>query len=264
LQESVSLNRYWNRRLDPLDWKRVRDTTGRRRWRAAHRSFLSPETRDAIDLLGDLRGRRLLEIGCAQGFGALHLARLGARVTGIDVSDRRCAIADRALAETDAARRVQLCAARAERLPFADGSFERVFCRDVLMYADPRAVAAECARVLQPGGRVVFVESLAGPAVVRWYRRWTSPRDYRSFTRHLSWREIQGLGDPLELRTARPYHLLSIAAFLGLFVLRSRALWLLGLRLLQPVDVRLLRLFPGLAQVAWRATALYEKPQEAS
>ena len=264
MQQSVSLNRYWNRRLDPLDWKRVRGPVDRRRWREAHGAFLSPDTADAIDLLGELQGKQLLELGCGQGCGALHLARRGARVTGIDVSDRRCVVAEQALAETEVGDRVQLCAASAERLPFADGGFDRVFCRDVLMYADPRVVTAECARVLRPGGRVVFVESLAGPAILRWYRRWTSPGDYRTFTRHLSFEEMQRLSESLKLESARPYHLLSIAAFLALFILRSNRLWSLGLRLLQPVDDRLLDRFPGLASVAWRGTALYRKARVAT
>jgi len=250
---------YWNGRDDALDWKRPA-TAGGDGFRLAQATFLTPETRAAIVALGDLRGRRLLELACAQGYGSLELARRGADVTGVDLAERRCAIARREASGCDRSTRPRFCSARVERLPFADASFDVVFCRDVLMYAEPRRVLEECHRVLAPGGRAVFVESLEGHAVLRWFRRRTSPPEYLAFTRHLGWAELARLAAPFERRDARPHHLLAPAAFACLFVLRSVALYRLALAVLQPLDAVLLRAVPGLARFAWRATLVLERP----
>jgi len=249
-----SLNHYWNRRLDPLDWKRVQERHDPARWREAHRTFLDPATADAIAALGEVTGKRLLEIGCGQGHGTQHLIERGAHVTGIDISDRRCRVARD---QTDAG--ASFCAADAERLPFPDEAFEFVFCRDVLMYADPDRVLRECHRILRSGGRAVFVESLEGPALLRWFRRWTSPADYREFTRHLSWSRIRALGAPLEPLGVRPYYLTSLAAFACLFLFRSSTLHRLALSCLAPVDRLLFDRLGFLSHAAWRATAIFGK-----
>ncbi|HKQ60521.1 MAG TPA: class I SAM-dependent methyltransferase [Candidatus Polarisedimenticolaceae bacterium] len=259
---ALSASEYWNRRLDPLDWKRQRRGSSRRAWRIAHATFLSPETHEAIGALGELDGLRVLELGCGQGYGSLHLARCGAHVVGIDLSERRCAAAAR---ETRAIGTVApaFCAADAQALPFADEAFDRIFCRDVLMYADPRRIAAECHRVLAPGGRVAFVESLEGHLALRVFRRLTSPRSYRGFTRHLRWPELGRLGPPLERVSMKPYYLFSLSAFLGLFLLRSATLYRVALRALEPLDRRLLAALPRLARWAWRGVAVYDKPRHA-
>lgn len=255
--------RYWNDRLDPLDWNRARRPTGRARWERAYATFLSPDTRCAIDWLGDLRGRRVLELGCGQGYGSLHLARGGARVVGLDLSEKRCAVARRETAATPCDGRLNFCSGQALRLPFASGTFDAVFSRDVLMYARPDGVARECLRVLVPGAPAVFVESLAGNPVMAAYRRLRSNDDYRSFTRHLRWAEMSRLAGDLQCERVRPFYLVSLLAFFGLFALGSVGAYHAALRLFFGLDAALLSRFPLLSRFAWRATALYRKPGHA-
>jgi len=255
----VSSHGYWNGRDDAVDWKQPA-RAGDDGFRLAQTTFLTPETRAAIASLGDLRGRRLLDLACAQGYGSLELARLGADVTGVDLAERRCATARHEAARRDLRPAPRFCSARAERLPFVDGSFDVVFCRDVLMYAEPQIVLEECHRVLAPGGRAAFVESLDGHWALRWFRRRTSPPEYLAFTRHLRWAEVERLAAPFTRRDVRAYHLLAPAAFACLFLLRSVVLYSLALSVLRPLDSALLCAFPGLARFAWRATVLLERP----
>jgi SAM-dependent methyltransferase len=255
----VSRNAYWNGRLDPLDWKRACEVPSGERWRLAHDTFLDPATRDGIAALGDLAGRHVLEIGCGQGYGSLHLALRGARVTGIDLSERRCAIARESAGRAGANVEPRFCAASGERLPFPDRCFDRLFCRDVLMYAEPRRLLDEALRVLGDGGRAAFVESLAGNPLLRAYRRLTSPRDYARFTRHLRWTEMRALAEPAHVASLRAYYLGSQVAFLGLFALGSRAAHETLLRALAPLDRWLLDHMPFLAHGAWRATLVLRK-----
>jgi 2-polyprenyl-6-hydroxyphenyl methylase / 3-demethylubiquinone-9 3-methyltransferase len=101
--------------------------------------------------LGDLAGRRVLDAGCGGGLVARELAAAGAQVVGVDRSLGSLGVARRAVGSLLPAQ------GRLERLPFADGSFEAVVAADVLEHlADLPAAVAELARVLAPGGSLVF------------------------------------------------------------------------------------------------------------
>jgi ubiquinone/menaquinone biosynthesis C-methylase UbiE len=105
------------------------------------------------DRLGDLAGRRVLDIGCGLGGKTVAYAEAKARVTGVDLSESniaRCAAFARERG-VDAA----FAAGDAERLPFAGGSFDAVIANDSLEhFANPEAALRELARVLRPGGSI--------------------------------------------------------------------------------------------------------------
>jgi SAM-dependent methyltransferase len=132
---------------------------------AAHGDFLGsadfvwcPEGLRESDagLLGELLGRRVLEVGCGSASCARWLATHGAQVVGLDLSAGMLRHAVHAAHETGIS--VPLVQADAGRLPFADGSFD-LACSAfgaVPFVADSAAVMREVARVLRPGGRWVF------------------------------------------------------------------------------------------------------------
>jgi len=108
-------------------------------------------------LLGDVAGRRVLDVGCGAGQTTRWLASQGALAVGFDLSFAQLALAPPGL---------RLVRADAEALPFADGAFD-VACSAygaLPFVADSARVMREVARVLRPGGRWVF--SVTHP--VRW------------------------------------------------------------------------------------------------
>jgi SAM-dependent methyltransferase len=107
-------------------------------------------------LLGDVRGRRVLEVGCGAAQCARWLSGAGARVVGVDLSAGQLEHARRLAGRTGVV--VPLVQADAQLLPFADGVFD-LACSAfgaVPFVADSAAVMREVARVLAPGGRWVF------------------------------------------------------------------------------------------------------------
>jgi ubiquinone/menaquinone biosynthesis C-methylase UbiE len=101
---------------------------------------------------GDLRGRRVLHVGCGTGTLAGALAeRAVCRVWGVDSSDELLAAAR---ANVPGVRFKQ---ARAEQLPFKDGWFERVVVTTHL--ADRPRALAESRRVLGSGGRIAIANA---------------------------------------------------------------------------------------------------------
>jgi SAM-dependent methyltransferase len=115
-------------------------------------------------LLGDVAGRRVLEIGCGSAPCARWLRRAGADVVGLDLSAGMLARA----AELNRSTGVQvpLVQADAGALPLADGTVDLACSAfgGLPFVADAAAVLAEVARVLRPGGR--FVASVNHP--MRW------------------------------------------------------------------------------------------------
>ncbi len=112
-----------------------------------------------LELLGDVRGKRLLHLQCHFGQDTISLARMGAEVSGLDISDA-------ALAE--AAKLAERCGVKAEWVlsnvvdpaPTLDGRFDIVFTSygTIGWLPDLKPWAANIRRYLKPGGRFVFVE----------------------------------------------------------------------------------------------------------
>lgn len=107
---------------------------------------------EALVRLGDLRGRRVLDVGCGTGALTAALAeRAHGRVWGVDPSDEMLAVA-----RGRVPRGVGLKLGRAEQLPFRDGWFERVVFSLVVHLVDRSLAFTEAARVLVPAGRVAI------------------------------------------------------------------------------------------------------------
>jgi SAM-dependent methyltransferase len=147
-------------------------------YQAEHGEFLgdarfvwSPEGLDeaAARLLGEVAGQRILEVGCGAGQCARWLRDQGAQAYGLDLSMRQLAHSARLDAKTGIA--VPVVCASADRLPFANGSFDAACSAfgALPFVADAAAVFGEVARVLRPGGRWVF--SVTHPM------RWVLPDD---------------------------------------------------------------------------------------
>lgn len=107
-------------------------------------------------LLGEVRGRRVLELGCGAAAAARWLQGQGAQVVAMDLSAGMLRHAQ--IAAHTSGVRVPLVQADAAALPFADEAFD-VVCTAfgaVPFVEDSALVMREVARVLRPGGRWVF------------------------------------------------------------------------------------------------------------
>ncbi len=128
-------------------------------WQTGPTYFAETE-RELVTMTGIAKASRLLEIGCGEGANMYHL---GARPgwVGLDFSVAKLAFARRRMPG------IQVTAADATNLPFADASFEAVLIRDVLHHVDDReAVVREAARVLMPAGTVAVVEPNRGSRLI--------------------------------------------------------------------------------------------------
>jgi 2-polyprenyl-6-hydroxyphenyl methylase/3-demethylubiquinone-9 3-methyltransferase len=109
-----------------------------------------------IESLAPLAARDVLDVGCGGGILAEAMARRGARVTGIDLSEKPLRVAQLHLLESAQQVRYELAAAEDYAERYA-GSFDVVTCMELLEHVpDPASTVAACARLLRPGGRAFF------------------------------------------------------------------------------------------------------------
>jgi ubiquinone/menaquinone biosynthesis C-methylase UbiE len=118
--------------------------------------------------LGLPAGARVLDAGCGTGLLTLALLRVlrrPAEITAVDLSGRSLQTARRAVRKLRAApHKVTFVQANALSLPFADESFDLLVTSGVLEYLPLRGGLREFARVLAPGGRMVFLPVRPSPA----------------------------------------------------------------------------------------------------
>ncbi|MFZ1413912.1 MAG: methyltransferase domain-containing protein [Defluviicoccus sp.] len=136
-----------------------------------------------LELIGDVRGRTVLDVGCGDGELAVALWERGARVSGIDASAAMIMAARRRALRQGAD--IPFAVGTAERLPFAPAAFERVVAVTVLCFVDDAAPAlGEIGRVLRPGGRLVIGE------LGQW-STWAAERRLRGWLGHPVWRRAR-------------------------------------------------------------------------
>lgn len=108
-----------------------------------------------LNVLGDVRDKDVLELGCGAARWSIALSRLGARCVGLDNSARQLEHARQLMA--DAGVDFPLVHASAEMVPLPDASLDIVFCdHGAMSFADPHRTVPEAARLLRPGGLLAF------------------------------------------------------------------------------------------------------------
>jgi ubiquinone/menaquinone biosynthesis C-methylase UbiE len=202
-------------------------------------------------------GTRALDYCCGTGQNALELARLGAEVTGVDISDRSLATARAEARRLGLADRATFLEMDAEQLTFDDASFDLIVCNGVLHHVQLARAFEELARVLRPGGRILCVEALSHNPLIHLYRRRTphlrTPWEVEHILKVQDIRRARGFFGRVEIRF---FHLASLAAIP--FIDRPGFGTLL--RALNGVDRLILRV-PGLQKMAWQAIFVLSEPR---
>ncbi|AKZ64813.1 3-demethylubiquinone-9 3-methyltransferase [Herbaspirillum hiltneri N3] len=117
---------------------------------------INPLRLEWINARAALSGKSVVDVGCGGGILAESMARKGARVTGIDLSDKALKVADLHGMESGVQVRYEKIAAEdlAAREP---GQFDVVTCMEMLEHVpDPASIVRACTAMVKPGGHVFF------------------------------------------------------------------------------------------------------------
>jgi SAM-dependent methyltransferase len=142
------------------NWEQMRDfqaETGRRNWAKPEIDWGLWSVPEAdLRALPDVAGKDVIELGCGTAYWSAWLTRLGARVTGVDLTPSQLAIA-REL-QIEHGLEFDLVEANAEDVPLPDASFDVAFSEyGASIWCDPYKWIPEAARLLRPGGLLVFL-----------------------------------------------------------------------------------------------------------
>jgi SAM-dependent methyltransferase len=142
------------------------DARTRKRYQSL-RSAFQPEFRFLV--LGDLHGRRVLDVGCGEGPNSALLALLGAKVTGIDLSAGALDVARARASLEGVAKQCTFVCSPMETAPIADGTCDVVYCDAILhhLLGDLDGAMRRLVRFLRPGGVFLCVEPVSLSPVLR-------------------------------------------------------------------------------------------------
>jgi len=111
---------------------------------------------DQLQLIGDVKGKRVLEVGCGGGQCSIAFAKRGAIATGMDLSDEQVEFA-RGLAKAEGVEATFMQGAADDLSAIPDASQDVVFSAYALQYVEHMdRCFGEVARVMKPGGLFVF------------------------------------------------------------------------------------------------------------
>ncbi len=127
------------------------------------------ENQYALKMLGDLRGKKVLDLGCGAGETSVYLALCGADVYACDIADEFLKVAEQLAQKYGVS--LHLSQAEASHLPFEDEFFDCVYGNGVLHHVDLLPTAGEIRRVLKKEGKAVFIEPLPYNPIINIYRQ---------------------------------------------------------------------------------------------
>lgn len=127
------------------------------------------ENRAVMHYFGDVKGKRVLDLGCGAGEAAVYFALKGAEVVAVDLSDemlkKACALAGR----HDVT--IQTVVSPVETLDFPENYFDFIYGSSILHHADLHLTLKESARILKKDGKAAFIEPLSYNPIINIYRK---------------------------------------------------------------------------------------------
>ena len=200
----------------------------------------------AFHLVGDVRGRTVLDLGCGDGENLVPLVTRGAEVIGLEISPALIGVARTRLDLHGLGGRVRFLASSVHEIALPDSSVDVVLGIAILHHLDLARSAREIRRVLKPGGRAIFQEPVRNSRLI-WFLRRLIPyqqKDVSPFERPLTDAELIEFASIFRDYRVRPFWLPFVNVAMVIPALRSQ------IRRLSTLDARLLRLAPFLCDYA--------------
>jgi 2-polyprenyl-3-methyl-5-hydroxy-6-metoxy-1,4-benzoquinol methylase len=160
----------------------------------------------AFYLLGDIRGKTVLDFGCGKGENIVPLAERGARVIGMDISPDLIAVAQKRLSDANLEASLMVGSAYETGLP--DESVDVIFCVALIHHLDIKVVRQEMWRILRKGGVIILKEPVRFSKAYAWLRSLLPARDDISEYEHpLTREELATMTQPFRMEGTRYFRL---------------------------------------------------------
>jgi ubiquinone/menaquinone biosynthesis C-methylase UbiE len=197
----------------------------------------------AFHLLGDVRGKTILEYGCGDGSNTVLLANRGANVISLDLSPELINVARARLRVHGITSGVKFIVGSAHNVPLPDESVDIVFGIAILHHLDLALSSAEVKRLLKKGGIAIFQEPVRNSWLLRTARHLIPYRapDVSPYERPLTDKELRHFAASYTSYLSRPFTLptsglINLLPLIGNYAARKSLYW----------DAALLGKFPSL------------------
>jgi SAM-dependent methyltransferase len=149
-------------------------------------------------LLGDISGQTVLDVGCGSGKNSVLLAKRGARVLAMDISEPMIQVARQRSVDNEVSSAVSFMSASAHDFPLGDESVDLVFGIAILHHLDLQLVSREVFRVLRKDGRAIFQEPVRNSELIKLLRGLIpyQAEDVSPYERPLTDEELADFGSP--------------------------------------------------------------------
>ncbi len=240
-------------------------------------AFTAPtalENRHVLEALGDLHGRKLLDIGCGLGESSVLFAKLGASVTASDLSPGMILFTERLAAHHGV--KIETCVAPGEVLPLPDNSFDIIYTANTIHHLSDRPTFfREVSRLLRPDGVFCSWDPVKYNPIINIYRKMaTAVRSEDEVP--LGKQEIEMFKDHFQFVEKRFFWLSTLLLFSKYFFIdrihpnkdrywkriyreTNQSLW--WWRPLRLLDTFLLRL-PLLRWLSWNVVVIAREPKK--
>ena len=198
------------------------------------------------------QGCKVLEYGCGPGSAAFNLARHGAQVVGIDISD--VAIAQSKAQAQAENLEIEFRRMNAESLEFEDNTFDMIVVSAILHHLDLDKAYQELHRCLKPGGKAVFIEPTGHNPLLNWYRKLT-PQLRTVDEKPMRRKDFRKAASYFSEVTVDYYNLFTTAAVF----FRNKPYFKKILSSLDRLDQWSFRWIPGLKYWGWMAVMILQK-----
>lgn len=242
--------------------------------RAANEACTSPEMRFITERLGNLKGKRLLDVGCGLGEASVYFAMLGAKVTSADLSPGMLAATSR-LAEANGVSVTPHLSAAEDMQLSVDARFDVIYAGNLLHHVDIEQTVTRLVPHLAPDGALVTWDPLAYNPAINVYRAMAS--DVRTPDEHpLKWQDIKIFHKHFSHIETRYFWLLTLVIFLIMVLVQRRnpnkerfwkvvvhegEKWRWLYRPLEWADRVLLKLIPPLRLLCWNVVIVAKNPR---
>lgn len=203
-----------------------------------------------IEVIGDIKGKRLLEYGCGSGWMTAELAVLGAKIDSFDISAQAVQNTQELLEKHGLNKDVTVQKMGAEKLDYEDNSFDIVFGFAILHHLELETALPELHRVLKPGGYAIFSEPLEGNPALKVYRNMTP--QYRTVDeKPIVINEFKKDVESFTSFNHEEFYFISLIAFVLIYIPGMSRFFESALRPLMALDKLFLKAFPFLGRWAW-------------
>jgi 2-polyprenyl-3-methyl-5-hydroxy-6-metoxy-1,4-benzoquinol methylase len=199
------------------------------------------------NLVGDVRELRILDFGCGTGWMSIALAKIGAEVYGIDISQELIKKALQLAAREKLSDKIYFIEMPGENLTFQEKFFDIVLGSSILHHTDIQMALKCISGVLKPNGRALFLEPMNQNIFLKVWRKLTPWRRSPS-ERALSVADLKLIQDIFPEAKFHFFTFFSIFSEGLLILLPTNKLLLFINELLEHFDKMLLKAFPSLGK----------------